>query len=145
MQKVDIKQLQQFIEETYGADAEHPWANYPNYTVFRHRNNQKWFALMMDISKDKLGLPEKDPIHVLNVKCDPLMIGSLRSEAGIYPAYHMSKTSWITVALDGSVNDEKIKWLLDMSFDLTAKVVKAKRKGERRKISPNRIQTAIDK
>lgn len=128
---MDIKQLQQFIEETYGAEAEHPWAKYPNYTVYRHRNNQKWFALMMDISKDKLGLPESGTICVINVKCDPLLIGSLRGEAGIYPAYHMSKTSWITVALDGSVHDEKIKWLLDMSFDLTAKVVKAKGKKKR--------------
>lgn len=32
----------------------------------------------------------------------------------------MSKTNWITVALDGSVSDDKIKMLLDMSFDLTS-------------------------
>ncbi len=118
---MNIKQLEQFISETYGTDAEYPWAKYPDYMVFRHSNNQKWFALVMGISKEKLGLPEKETIHVLNVKCDPLMMGSLRSEPGIYPAYHMSKTSWITVALDGSVSDEKIKWLLDMSYDLTSK------------------------
>lgn len=118
---MDVKRLQQFISETYGTNAEYPWAKYPNYMVFRHSNHQKWFALIMDIPKEKLGLPGKERIDVLNVKCEPLMIGSLRSEAGIYPAYHMSKTSWITVALDGSVSDEKIKWLLDMSYNLTAK------------------------
>ncbi len=123
---MDIRQLQQYITETYGADPEYPWAKYPSNTVFRHSNNQKWFALFMDISKDKLGLPEKTPIHVMNVKCEPLMIGSLRREPGIFPAYHMSKTSWITVALDGSVSDEKIKWLLDISYQLTAKKVKNK-------------------
>ena len=32
----------------------------------------------------------------------------------------MSKSNWITIALDGSVDDGKIKWLLDMSYDLTA-------------------------
>lgn len=117
---MNTEQLQQFISETYGVDPEYPWAKYPNYRVFRHRNNRKWFALIMDISKEKLGLPEKEILDVLNVKCDPLMIGSLRRENGIYPAYHMSKTSWITVALDGSVREEKIKWLLETSYNLTA-------------------------
>ena len=115
------KQLQEFIEETYGTDAEYPWVKYPRYMVFRHSDNQKWFALVMGISKEKLGLPDKTPIDVLDVKCEPLMLSALRSEPGIYPAYHMSKTSWITVALDGSVSEEKIKFLLDMSYDLTAK------------------------
>jgi len=118
---LDVKELQRFISENYGADAEHPWAEYPNYTVFRHGNNRKWFALIMDIPREKLGLHGKEIIYVLNVKCEPLMIGSLRSEPGIYPAYHMSKTSWITAALDGSVSGEKLKWLLDMSYELTAK------------------------
>lgn len=118
---MNIQQLRQFVFETYGVDAEFPWAKSPNYLVFRHSDNQKWFALIMDISKDKLGLPEREPINILNVKCEPLMIGSLRREDGIYPAYHMSKTNWITVALDGSVSDDKIKWLMDMSYNLTAK------------------------
>ncbi len=32
----------------------------------------------------------------------------------------MSKDSWITVALDGSVSDDKIKMLLDTSYEATA-------------------------
>ena len=118
---MNAEQLRQYVFEEYGISPEYPWAKYPGYMVFRHGNNQKWFALVMNISKDKLGLPEQAPIDVVNVKCEPLMIGSLRSEDGIYPAYHMSKTSWITVALDGSVSEEKIKFLLDMSFHLTEK------------------------
>ncbi len=115
------KQLQQFILEAYETTPDYPWAQYPNDMVFRHGDNQKWFALVMNISKEKLGLPEKEPLDILNVKCEPLMIGSLQKEAGIYPAYHMNKSSWITIALDGSVSAEKIKLLLDMSYQLTAK------------------------
>lgn len=118
---MDRKQLQQFIMETYDADPDFPWMKYPGYMVFRHRHNRKWFALIMDITKDKLGLPEKDPIDVVNVKCDPFLIESLRGEKGFYPAYHMSKKNWITIALDGSADEKKIKWLLDMSFELTEK------------------------
>jgi len=115
------KQVQQYISEVYGANAEYPWKQYPDYMVFRHSDNQKWFALIMDVSKEKLGLPEKESIDIMNVKCEPVMIGSLLREKGIYPAYHMSKTSWVSVALDGSVDDDKIRGLLDMSYDLTAR------------------------
>lgn len=125
---MNAEQLKQFISETYDTDAEYPWAKYPSYMVFRHANNKKWFALIMNITRDKLGFSDKEPIasgketiDVVNVKCEPILIGSLQNEDGIFPAYHMSKTSWITVALDGSVSDEKIKWLLDMSYNLTAK------------------------
>ena len=39
----------------------------------------------------------------------------------------MSKANWISVSLDGSVDDDKIKMLLDVSFDATApKIAKKK-------------------
>lgn len=119
--------LEKFISATYHADAEFPWVKYPNYTVFRHRNNQKWFALVLEVPKEKLGLSEQGMLDILNVKCDPIMIGSLRTEPGIYSAYHMNKESWVSVALDGSVNDEKIKMLLDISFELTAPKIKRRK------------------
>jgi len=117
---MDCRQLKQYIAEQYNSDEEHPWLKFPEYCVFRHKNNQKWFALIMDVQKRKIGLSENEKINVLDVKCDPVMIGSLLNEKGFFPAYHMSKSSWITIALDGSVDDEKIKWLIDISYDLTA-------------------------
>ena len=42
-----------------------------------------------------------------------------RQENGIFPAYHMSKAHWLTVALDGTVKEDKLKFLTDMSYDLT--------------------------
>ena len=74
----------------------------------------------MDVPKVKLGLQGEEVLQVVNFKCDPILIGSLLGEKGFFPAYHMSKTSWITVALDGSVADDKMKLLLDMSFEATA-------------------------
>ncbi len=113
-------QLKQYVAEQYNADEEYPWIKFPEYCVFRHSNNQKWFALIMAVSKNKIGLNGNEKIDILNVKCDPIMIGSLLNEKGFFPAYHMSKSSWITIALDGSVDDEKIKWLIDMSYHLTS-------------------------
>ena len=42
----------------------------------------------------------------------------------------MNKTSWITVALDGSVPDDEIRMLLDMSFEATASKIRKKKKEE---------------
>ena len=41
-------ELESFIMETYNAETDYPWLKYPNYEVFRHCNNRKWFALIMD-------------------------------------------------------------------------------------------------
>lgn len=113
-----------YIAGTYDEDADCPWAKYPKDMVFRHSNNRKWFALIMEIPKEKLGIPGDGMLDILNVKCDPVLIDSLRKEPGFFPAYHMNKTNWVTVALDGSVDDDRIKLVLDMSFELTARKVK---------------------
>lgn len=118
--------LERFILNNYNAEPEYPWLKYPRYEVFRHKSNQKWFALIMDVPKNKLGLPETDTLDVVNFKCSPLLIGSLRNEQGFFPAYHMSKESWITVALNGSVSDEQIKALLDWSYEATAPTIRKK-------------------
>lgn len=112
--------LHEYIEETYGAVGEKLFAKYPSFRVFRHQSNRKWFAVIMEIPREKLGLSGGGNIRVVNVKCDARLIGSFRQEQGIYPAYHMSKAHWLTVALDGTVEDEKIKFLIEMSYGLTA-------------------------
>ena len=78
----------------------------------------------MDIPRNKIGLQGNELLDVVNFKCDPILIGLLREEPGFFPAYHMSKTSWITAALDGTVSEDKIKMLLDMSYELTAQKVR---------------------
>lgn len=117
MNRTDIEN---YIQDHYSAKPDYPWIKYPNYVVFRHQSNKKWFALIMDVPKNKLGLQEEDMLAVVNLKCDPILLGSLLDEKGFFPAYHMSKANWITVALDGSVADDKIKMLLDMSYEMTA-------------------------
>lgn len=119
-------ELKKYITEQYNSEEEHLWAKFPNYSVFRHNNNRKWFAAIMNVPKNRIGFQSDEMIDILNVKCDPVLIGSLLGEKGFYPAYHMNKSSWITVALDGSVDDEKIKWLIDISYDLTALKIKRK-------------------
>ena len=115
------KNTDKYIFETYGVSAEFPWMQYPSFAAYRHSANKKWFAVIMDLPKTKFGLNDETIVSVMNLKCDPIMIGSLHKDEGIFPAYHMNKNYWISVFLDGSVEDEKIKWLIDISFELTYK------------------------
>lgn len=116
MNKTD---LERYIQEAYGVTGEYLFAKYPTFRVFRHGSNRKWFAVIMEIPKEKLGLSGGGDIPVVNLKCDTRLIGSFRQELGIFPAYHMSKAHWLTVALDGTVDGDKLKFLLEMSCDLT--------------------------
>ena len=75
----------------------------------------------MTIPKNRLGEYSDKIVDIVNVKYDPIMLGSLLEEKGFYPAYHMNKEHWITICLDGSVDDEKILSLIDISYDLTVK------------------------
>lgn len=113
--------VERYILNRYKVSAEYPWFSAPGYAVYRHTENKKWFAVVMNISKRKLGIDSDEIADVMNIKCDPLLISSLLCESGFFPAYHMNKVYWITVMLDGNVEEERIKWLIDISFELTQK------------------------
>lgn len=109
------------IKKKYGADAEYPWLRYPDYAVFRHADNQKWFALIADVPREKLGAPGEGAADVINLKIpDPLLIDLLIKKEGYFRGYHMSKGNWLSVLLDGSVPVSEIESLIEMSFFATA-------------------------
>jgi predicted DNA-binding protein (MmcQ/YjbR family) len=105
----------------FGTRPEYLWKRTPDCAVLRCGSNDKWYAIVMDVDGSKLGHPELGKVDIVNVKCSPLMTGSLYGMKGIFPAYHMNKESWISVLLDGSVDMEQIKALLEMSYELVSK------------------------
>ncbi len=118
---MDRAVLIRHIERAYGIRPEHLWASKPSYAVFRHPENRKWFAALLDLPAEKLGLNQAGTVWVVNLKRDPLLVGALRQEPGIFPGYHMNKDHWISLCLNGSIAPERIKRLLQFSFELTAK------------------------
>ena len=105
--------------DVYGVQPDFPWDSTPDAAVLRHPHSRKWFALLMRVSYQTVGIRKKGQTDILNIKCDPLMLGSLLRQEGLLPAYHMSKSSWMTVLLDGTVSPEQIFALLHTSFCLT--------------------------
>ena len=73
----------------------------------------------MRLPAERLGIPGS-LLDVVNLKCDPLIIGSLLAEPGFFPAYHMNKERWITAILDDRIPDALLVALIGQSYALTA-------------------------
>lgn len=115
------KEIEKYINKKYDILQEYPWDDSPNSTTFKHKNNLKWFALIMEIPYNRLGINKDGNVNIINLKNIPEILGGLRKDEGILPAYHMNKEHWITVLLDGTVPKQKICDLIDISYDLTLK------------------------
>ena len=84
--------------------------NDPNWTVMRHKRNQKTFAYIF----------EHNGYIWINVKCKPMDGDFLKSAyPAIAPAYHMNKTHWIGIRLDDTIPNADIQSILAESFRLT--------------------------
>ena len=112
------QELFTWIRQQYGTEPEYPWHDWN--AVLRHNDNNKWYGVVLEVSAAKLGLPEAGIVDVLNVKSDPLLIGSLRGQDGYFPAYHMNKEKWLSIQLGKPELDNAIKDLLSLSHELTA-------------------------
>ena len=108
------------IIKKYNVIPEFLWDKYPSYGIFRSKTSNKWFAAILNVDKSKVINNESGEIEIINVKIDDL-VNSYLKEKGIFPAYHMSKKSWITIILDDTCKDEKIMELIDISYELVNK------------------------
>ena len=75
----------------------------------------------MEVAQEKLTGKGKNIIDVMNLKNDPRRISDLIDGKNIFKAYHMNKIHWISVILDKNINSDKLKQLIDESFDLVNK------------------------
>ena len=121
------QELTEFIFDEYSVEPDFPFPMDDVTCVFRHIDNRKWFGIAMVVPYRTVGVNWDGSVDILNIKCDPIMMGSLRARPGFCPAYHMNKDRWITILLDGSAEKEDIIALLAMSYSMTAsKIRKAK-------------------
>ncbi len=111
-------ELIDYAAERFSADPEYPWEGDQASFVLRHGNTGKWFALYMEVKRERLGLEGSGAASVLNVKTGPLLQGAFLGTQGIFPAYHMNKTNWVTIVLE-TVDRKTIEELLDISWELT--------------------------
>lgn len=88
------------------------------WTVLRCRGNRKSFALIF----------ERNGALTVNLKCEPMLADLLRGAyAAVTPAYHMNKTHWNGVRIDGSIPEEEIFSWISASYELVRPKRRAKK------------------
>lgn len=104
--------------EAYLLEFPNSWLDFPfgeGTSVYKVGNKEsdegKMFAIIADGTK---------PLRV-SLKCDPLLAESLREKyETIVPGYHLNKKHWNTVICTGQLNDDEIKDLARLSYNLVS-------------------------
>lgn len=117
----------EYIKNKYNSSPEYLWARFPDYAIFRHADNRKWFGLSGTVAVCKLGLEGDGSVEILNVKTDdPLLADLLVRQPGYFRGWHMNRQNWISILLDGTVPFEDICRLIDGSYAATASKIRKK-------------------
>ncbi len=111
------KEVASFITETFSDSPEYLFMD-SDTAVFRKGERRKWYAVIMTISKRKLGINSDDMVEVLNVKLNPDEVALIVDHKGYFPAYHMNKKHWCTIVLDESVDTKEICYYIEQSYSL---------------------------
>ena len=110
-----------YVKEKYNIEPDYPFSTAPTYPVLRHADNRKWFALIMDVPREKLGLKGTEYVDIINVKLgDPMLADMLVRQPGYFYGYHITRSSWISILLDGTVPFAEICRWIDESYAVTA-------------------------
>ena len=91
------------VREKYGDELEFLWKRLPDAAVWRRKDNDKWYAVIMNVERKKLGLKGEGKVEILDVRADPAEAELIVDNERIFKGYHMNKTHWITLPLDGTV------------------------------------------
>ncbi len=133
------REVVQYVRREYGGELEFLWVDSPQYAVFRHAHNKKWYGVLMAVSGRCLGLgggagengagengenagaggENGATCDILNVKLPAATIAELIDGRSFFAAYHMNKKHWISIRLGSGLAAEAIFALIDKSYQLT--------------------------
>ena len=107
MKKEEIIEYALSLPNTY---EDYPFPEDRFSVTMKHKNNHKWFALIMKV-QGKL---------YVNVKTPPDYSDILRKEYDyIIPAYHMNKQHWNTIIIRKNIDAGVVRELINQSYELT--------------------------
>lgn len=113
------KKIIEYVKAKYNSDLEFLWKKFPNNAILRNKVNSKWYAALLVVPKQRLGIEGDGEIEILDFKGNPEKSGILIDCKKFFPGYHMDKKHWITAVLDGSIQDKKLFELIDASYNIT--------------------------
>lgn len=121
---MDVRSLTNYMLTKKGAYKDYPFGDEPLVV----KVSSKMFALVS----------ERGEPPSVSLKCDPVLAESLRQQYdAVVPGYHLNKSHWNTVRLDGTVPDADLKSMIDHSYDsVVSKLRKADREALEMRLAP---------
>lgn len=113
------KEVISYIKERYGDKLEFLWEKFDDNAIWRNKQNNKWYGILLIISERKLGIESDKLVEVIDLRYQKEKIESILDNTKIFPGYHMNKKSWITIKLDESIDTTQIFSLIDNSYKLS--------------------------
>jgi predicted DNA-binding protein (MmcQ/YjbR family) len=105
--------------EAYLLSFPNTWLDFPfgeGVSVYKVGHKEtgegKMFAIISDGTK---------PLQV-SLKCDPVLAETLREKyESVVPGYHLNKKHWNTIVCSGQLDDDEVKDLANLSYQLVTK------------------------
>ncbi|MBQ3574793.1 MAG: MmcQ/YjbR family DNA-binding protein [Clostridia bacterium] len=105
-----------YVKERYGDTLEFLWEKLSDNAVLRRKDNRKWYAAMLPIRGDRIGLNTQENVEIIDLRLDPEEMESTIDHKSFFPGYHMNKKHWYSILLDGSVPQNEIARRIDESY-----------------------------
>ena len=108
-----------YAKDKYGDELEFLWDKFPKNAVLRCKDNAKWYAALLTVQKDKLGLAGEGEVEILDLRADSSDIERLVDGKRYFSGYHMNKKHWISLNMEACITPEEICAFIDKSFEKT--------------------------
>ena len=105
-----------YTEKKYGDNPEYLWEKFPNNAIFRRKDNNKWYAAILTVNRNRLTQGTDETVEVINLKSNNTE--DIVDNVNYFQAYHMNKKHWISIILDGKVSVQDIQKKIDISYSL---------------------------
>lgn len=113
------KEIIKYIRQKYSDELEFLWEKFDDNAIWRNKQNNKWYGVLLMIPENKLGLKSDNKIEVIDLRYQKEKIENIVDNKEVFPGYHMNKKSWITIKLDNSLDTKEICDLIDNSYKLS--------------------------
>ncbi len=118
--------LLSYVKERYGDSLEFLWEKLSDNAVLRRKDNRKWYAAMLPVRGDRIGLNTQEIVEIIDLRLEPDEMESTIDHKSFFPGYHMNKKHWYSILLDGSVSHEEIARRIDESYRIAGEKKKSR-------------------
>lgn len=93
-------------------------------------------VLVFKVMNKMFALTDVDNFSSINLKCDPEVAVELREryDGTVLPGYHMNKSHWNTIMMDGVLSDIELKKWIDHSYELIVRSLPKKLQEELKRL-----------